>query len=163
MFTLMKFTVLLFIAAWFAGCAIRGDDARLHGTWHSDRKASVAQLLRGDNPRWLTNFFGYMIVTYSNSIMTSQYGHEVRPIRYRVVKRGPDYDIIRFSSDNYDIRIGFVDGDQGYWMAWHGLAIEERFDRVTTPPNPQGGASGRQQSSSETNRAPAAAASRRSP
>lgn len=163
MFTVMKFTVVLFIAAWLAGCAIRGDDARLHGTWHSDREASVAQLLRGDKPAWVTNFFGDTTVTYSNSVMTSRYGDEVCPIRYCVVKRGADYDIVRFSSANYDIRIRFVDGDQGYWMAMPALGIEERFDRVTTRPKPQGGANGRQPVSSETNRPSAAAASRRSP
>jgi hypothetical protein len=64
-----------------------------------------------------------------------------------------------------DIRIRFVDNNFGYWIDTGplGFGNQERFDMVSESANPQGGANGRQPFGSETNAAPAAAASRRSP
>ena len=80
------------------------DDPRLHGTWHSNRDATVAAAFQRD-PRWTNSpperverfrdIFGHMTITYSNGVQTADYKGEVESFRYRVVDRGADYVVIR--------------------------------------------------------------------
>lgn len=76
--------------------------------------------------------FGQMTVTYSNGMATSSFSGVTGSFRYRVVKRGGDFVIIRYDAPidkGRDIRIRFVDGDKGYWI--HSpLGVDERFDKV---------------------------------
>jgi hypothetical protein len=137
----MKFAPFIFLLILF-GCA--HDDPRLHGTWHSNRDATVAAAFQRD-PRWtnappekverFSDVFGHMTITYSNGVQTADYKGDVESFRYRVVKRGPDYVVIRSDATmdkGRDIRIRFVDGDTGYWIDAGplGFGMEERFDRV---------------------------------
>jgi hypothetical protein len=128
-----------------AGCATH-DDARLQGTWHSNRDATVAAFQR--DPRWTNappekvqrfeDMFGQLTITYSNGVATSDYHDEDASFHYKVVKRGSDYDIIRYDASVYqgrDIKIRFVDEDNGYWIDTLLFGIEERFDKVATQNN----------------------------
>lgn len=144
----MRFTTLLFIVALLAGCATHRDDARLQGTWHSDRAATVAAAFKRD-PRWANappekvqrfgEIFGNMTLTYSNGIATSNFHGEKETFHYRVVKRGADYIVIRNDAPaeaGQDIRIRFVDGNTAYWVTSpFGFGIEERFDKLTALPD----------------------------
>ena len=68
----MRFTLFIFVVALVAGCA--RDDARLQGTWRSNREATVAAAFQRD-PRWTNaapekverfgDMFGHMTITYS--------------------------------------------------------------------------------------------------
>jgi hypothetical protein len=132
------------------GCS--RDDIRLHGTWHSNREASVAAAFQRD-PRWtnaplekverLKDVYGHMTLTYSNGKVTSTYRGETGSFPYRVVKRGADFVVIRTGGSaidsGHDIRIEFVDGGAGYWSdsgpdAWTGASTREKFDRVSVAP-----------------------------
>jgi len=138
----MKFAPFILVLALVAGCA--HDDARLHGTWHSNREATVAAAFERD-PRWTNaapakverfkDMFGHMSITYSNGIATTDSHSEVESFRYRVVSRGSDYVVIHADTPidkNRDIRITFVDGGAGYWIDTGalGFGLQERFDRV---------------------------------
>jgi len=151
----MRFPPLIFVLALFAGCA--RDDVRLQGTWHSDREATVTAAFQRD-PWWknvpphrlalFRDMFGHLTITYSKGIMyvylpvTLKNGtiqadnrSQVRSQPYRVVKKGPDYVVIRcddIMDKGRDIRIRFVDGNAGYWidMGPLGHGLEEKFDRI---------------------------------
>ena len=84
---------------------MNSDDARLHGTWCSNRDATVAEVFRSD-PKW-TNappekqarfraIFGHMTVTFSNNVVTTHYQDNVDSFGYRVVRRGSDYLVIHY-------------------------------------------------------------------
>ena len=137
----MRFTPFIFLLM-LVGCA--HEDQRLHGTWHSNRDATVAAAFQRD-PRWTNappervdrfrDIFGHMNITYSNGVQTADYKGEVESFRYRVVDRGTDYVVIRSDTTmdkGRDIRIRFVDGNKGYWIDTGPLGggMEERFDRV---------------------------------
>lgn len=141
----MKFTTLLPTAALLAGCATHRDDARLQGTWISNRDATVGAAFERD-PRWTSaspekvqqfkDFFGHMTVTFSHGIETANCDGAVCLFDYHLVKQGTDYVIIRDDApmrDGQDIRIRFVDGNTGCWIdTWPvGLENQERFDKVT--------------------------------
>jgi hypothetical protein len=130
----MRVTPLLAALAILAGCA--SDDARLHGTWRSNREATVAALQQ--NPS-LTNvpparierlkeLYGHLTWTYSNGVAVSSF-HGAREMwRYRIIDRGADFVVIRMKGMP-DLWIRFVDGGKAYWVG--GVAeYEERFDKV---------------------------------
>jgi hypothetical protein len=143
----MRFATLLFVTALLAGCTTHRDDARLQGTWHSNRNATVAAAFERD-PRWTNappekvqrfrDIFGYMTLTYSNGIATSNFRGETNSFRYRVIKRRADYVVIRDDAPaeaGQSIRIRFENGNTAYWIASpFGFGIEERFDKVIAPP-----------------------------
>jgi len=82
------------------------------------------------------DIFGHMVVTYSNGVATSDFRGHVGSFRYRVVKVGPDYDIVRFESPldkGRGVKIRFVDGDNAYWVETLLFGIDERFDKVPAP------------------------------
>ena len=157
------------------GCA-SGDkfDARLNGTWKSNREESVADAFRRD-PRWTNaapekverfrDMFGHMTLTYSNGVVTTRFKGEAGTLRYTVLDRGEDYVVIRVHGgiqDGKEIRIRFVDNDKAYWIttqAIMGDGLRERFDKVITEQD--GAANGSQPIRSETNRTSSAAGSRR--
>jgi hypothetical protein len=140
----MRFAPFALGLAALVGCA--RDDARLHGTWHSNRDATVAAAFKRD-PRWTNappqkvehfrDMFGHMTVTYSNRVGTAHFREETYTFRYRVVRRGPSYVVMRDDSPLYlgrDIRIRFEDGDTSYWIDTGalGFGLEERFDKIQT-------------------------------
>jgi hypothetical protein len=74
-------------------------------------------------------------VTYSNRVGTAHFHDDIYSFRYRVVRRGADYIVIRDDAPmdmERDIKIRFVDGDRGFWIDTGplGFGLEERFDRV---------------------------------
>ena len=138
----MRFTPFIFILALVAGCS--RDDARLQGTWRSNRDATVAAAFQRD-PRWTNaapekverfrDMFGHMTITYSKGTMTSVYRGEAGSFPYRVLESGSNFVVIHSDAPldkDRDIRIRFVDGDSGYWIDTGplGNGLEERFDRV---------------------------------
>jgi hypothetical protein len=138
----MRFTLFVFVLALVAGCS--RDDARLQGTWHSNRDATVAAAFQRD-PRWTNaapekverfrDVFGHMTITYAKGTMTSDYRGEVGSFPYRVLESGSNFVVIRSDAPldkDRDIRIRFVDGDSAYWIDTGplGNGNEERFDRV---------------------------------
>ena len=140
----MKFARFVFPAliTIIVGCA--HDDPRLHGTWQSNRDATVAKAFQRD-PRWTNappekvdrfkNLFGHMSITYRNGVGTAHFHDSVYSFRYRVVGRGADYVVMRDDSPmdlGRDIRIRFVDGNRAYWIDTGplGFGMEERFDKV---------------------------------
>lgn len=138
----MKFSLFIFVFAIVAGCS--RDDARLQGTWHSNRDATVAAAFKRD-PAWTNvaaekierfrGVFGHMTVTYSKGTMTSDYRGQVGSFPYRVLKSGSNFVVIRSEApldNDRDIRIRFVDDNNGYWIDTGplGNGNEEKFDRV---------------------------------
>jgi len=122
----MKLSPLFIVLFLVAGCA--HDDARLHGTWRSNRDATVAAAFERD-PQWTNaapervarfrDMFGQMTLTYSNRTATSSYRGEVGSFAYRVVKSGPDFVVIRSDTlmdKGRDIRIRFDEGGSSYWI-----------------------------------------------
>ena len=145
----MKFTALLFLVSLLAGCATHRDDTRLQGTWHSNRDATVTAAFQRD-PRWTNappervarfrDIFGHITVTYSHGVGTIDYRGKSDSFRYHVIKRGDDYVVIRSDAPmdiGRDLWIRFVEEDTGYWIDTGplGFGIQERFDKMTTPPN----------------------------
>jgi hypothetical protein len=136
---MMKFTPLILMLLLVAGCV--HDDARLQGTWRSNRNATVAAA--PEKAYRFRDMFGLMTVTYSNNVITTRYEEKVDSFGYRVVSRGSDYSIIHYDSGldaGKDIRIHFVDSGAAYWVSGGviSLGIEEKFDKVApndTPPN----------------------------
>jgi len=139
----MRLAPLVVVLALCTGCS--RDDARLQGTWRSNRDATVAAAFRRD-PAWTSaapekverfrDMFGHMTITYSRGTVTSDLRGEVNSFRYRVLESGSDYVVIRSDAPlvrDTDIRIRFVDDDAGYWIDIGplGNGLEERFDRVT--------------------------------
>jgi hypothetical protein len=143
----MRFTALVFVAILLAGCATHRDDARLQGTWHSNRDATVAAAFQRD-PRWTNatpqkverfkDMFGHMTVSYTNGMVTTDYRGEIGSFAYRVLETGSNYVVVHFDTpiDQGRVKIRFVDGDNSYWIdsGPFGFGLQERFDRVTTPP-----------------------------
>lgn len=132
--------VLMLVA--LSGCA--RDDARIRGTWRSNRDATVAAAFQRD-PRWTNalperverfrDMFGHMTITYSNGVGVAHYHDETYTFRYRVVRRGPDYLIMRDDSPmdmDRDIRVRFENRDASYWIDTGplGFGLEERFDKI---------------------------------
>lgn len=133
---------LILVLVLVAGCT--RDEARLQGTWRSNRDATVAAAFQRD-PRWTNatpekierfrSLFGHMTVTYSKGTMTSDYRGEVGSFSYRVLEHGSNFVVIRSDAPlerDRDIRIRFVEGDSAYWIETGplGNGNEERFDRV---------------------------------
>jgi hypothetical protein len=137
----MRFAPFILVLLLVAGCA--HDDARLQGTWHSNRDATVAAAFERDQ-RWTNappdkvarfkDLFGYMTVTYSNGVATSEYRGEVGLFRYKVIESGTNYVIVDFDTPikQRETRITFVKGDASYWLDTGplGSGLQERFDRV---------------------------------
>jgi hypothetical protein len=136
----MKFRrLIILLTLVVAGCT--HDDVRLHGTWRSNRDATVAATLERD-PRWkkatperlqkFGDMFGHLTVTYSNGVETADFSGKIETARYRVVDRGADYVIIQSTAvmdKGRDIKIRFVDDYKAYWV--HSpFGIDERFDKV---------------------------------
>ncbi|MGP8198292.1 MAG: hypothetical protein ACLQU4_02175 [Limisphaerales bacterium] len=134
------FLILLFFLA--AGCT--RHDARLLGTWHSNRDATVAAAFQRD-PRWTNappdkvarfrDMFGRLTITYGKNTIKAEGVGESGSFPYRVVESGSNYVVIEDDEplDNgRDIRIRFVNGDSSYWIDAGPLGdgIEERFDKV---------------------------------
>lgn len=139
----MKLSPLIFVLGFLAGCAT--DDTRLHGTWRSNREATVTAAFQRD-PRWTNappekverfrDMFGHMTLTYSNGMVTSSFHGKVDSFSYRVVERGSDFLVMRTDTlmdKDRDIRVRFVDGGSGYWVDTGplGFGLQERFDRVS--------------------------------
>ena len=137
-----RFTPFILVLALVAGCA--RDDARLQGTWRSNRDATAAGAFQRD-PGWtnatpeklqrFTNMFGHLTVTYSKGTLTSDNLGEVGSFPYRVLESGSNYVVIHSNAPldhDREVRIRFVDGDNGYWIDTGplGNGLEERFDRV---------------------------------
>ena len=140
----MRFSLLILSIGLLAGCS--KDDARLQGTWRSNREATVAAAFERD-PRWTNaapekverfrEIFGQMTLTYSKGVVTSSYRGEVGSFGYRVVERGTNFVVIRTDGgldEGRDVKMRFVDGDKAYWVEAGPPAegLQERFDRVTT-------------------------------
>src|ERR1039457_7023222 len=119
-----------------------GDDARLHGTWHQNRDATVAMAFQ-QNPSWTNkppeeierfkNLFGHSTVIFLNGIETLQVGGVDESFHYRVVDRGADYVVIRNDDPmekGRDIRIHFVDEGKGLGIP-SAAGSEVRLDRVS--------------------------------
>lgn len=138
----VRFTPIIFVVALAAGCS--RDDARLLGTWHSNRDATVAAAFQRD-PRWTNaapekverfrDMFGKMTITYSKGTITTRYLEKADSFRYRVLESGSNYVVIHSDApldNDRDIRIRFIDGDSGYWIDTGplGNGLEERYDRV---------------------------------
>jgi hypothetical protein len=124
------------------GCS--RDDSYLHGTWRSDRQATVDAALQRD-PRWakvplskferFTNMFGDMTITYSNRIMIVCDHSSTYALRYKIVRRSPNKVVLRVDEGmdkGRDIHLRFVDQCAAYWVDLGplGSGLEERFDRV---------------------------------
>ena len=137
------------------GCS--HDDARLQGTWKSNREETLAAFFKAD-PKWaaatperkevIGRLFGNMTITYSNQVVIAVTPSiTVRNIstpastntgRYKVIERGPTHVLIELDGETdpdqgNKRRIEFVDGDKGYWIEL-GLLIgdkKEKFDRVS--------------------------------
>ena len=123
------------------------DDARLHGTWHQNRDATVAMAFQ-QNPSWTNkppeqierfkNLFGHSTVIFLNGIETLQVGGVDESFHYRVVDRGADYVVIRNDDPmekGRDIRIHFVDEGKGFGIP-SAAGYEVRFDRVSAEGTP---------------------------
>jgi hypothetical protein len=138
----MRFTLFILVFALVTGCT--QDDARLQGTWHSNRNATVAAIFQRDS-RWTNaspaairgfrDMFGFTTITYAKGTMTMNARWQVHTHHYRVVDSGHDFVVIRSDAATYkdhDLRLRFVDGDSAYWIETGGLGsgLEERFDRV---------------------------------
>ena len=138
----MRWVIILLALIFAVGCS--NDDERLHGTWRSNREATVAEVFRADSA-WASaslerrakfaEMFGKMRVTFSGGIITSVLGGRTYFIGYRVVSRGRDYVVIHYDRGldaRTDIRIRFVDGGSAYWISGGGISLgmQERFDRV---------------------------------
>lgn len=136
----MKFAPLIILLGLLIGCA--RDDVRLHGTWRSNRDATVAAAFqRNPNltnlpPERLERFkdvFGHLAMTYSNGMATTVFrGKNEGTFRYRVVVKASDFVVIRSDSPwekDQDFKIRFVDGGRAYWIDAT-AKIDERFDRV---------------------------------
>jgi hypothetical protein len=137
----MRLHPLIVVLALVAGCS--RDDARLQGTWHSNRDATVAAAFRRDSawtnaaPEKVERFkdmFGHMTIIYSKGTVTSDFRGETGSFRYRVLESGSNYVVIRGDAPlvkGRDVRIRFVEDDTGYWVDTGLLnGLEERFDRV---------------------------------
>jgi hypothetical protein len=140
----MRFAPFILTLLVFVGCA--SDDARLHGTWRSNRDATVAAAFKRD-PRWTNappqkverfrDMFGHLSITYSNCVGTAHNRDEAYSFRYHVVRRGPNYLVMRDDAPmdiGRDIRIRFEDGGASYWIDTGplGFGLEERFDEIQT-------------------------------
>jgi hypothetical protein len=138
----IHFIRLLLAVVAFTGCA--HDDARLHGTWRSNRDATVAAAFKRD-PRWTNappekverfrDMFGHMTVTYSNNTGWVQYKNETYSFKYRIVRRGADYVVMRDDTEldkGRDIRMRFDNAGASYWIDTGplGRGLEERFDKL---------------------------------
>lgn len=154
------------------GCSGCGRfDARLNGTWRSNREETVAAAFKRD-PRWTNappekvekfrDLFGHMTVTYSKNHITSNYKGEESSYKYKLVEKGLDYVVIRtpgITFGNGLTRIRFVDQGHGIWVdSGTMLGIEtpeEKFERIT-----EGGAASRSRPvAPAANRTPPAAGS----
>jgi hypothetical protein len=165
-----------FIAAFvLAGCSTsKNYDARLNGTWRSNRDESVAAAFKQD-PRWTNappekvqrfkDIFGHITVTYANNMVRSLYRGQESFFRYRLIERGKDYVVIRAQGAGYpgdhNVRIRFVDGGSGIWVDSGELlgmkTPEEKFDRVSEPID---AVNANQPGPSDTNSTPLTGASR---
>ena len=136
----MKCPPFIIIFALVAGCTT--DDVRLHGTWQSNREATVAAAFRENQsltnlpPERLERFkdmFGHLTMTYSNGLITETFRDKNEVLfHYRVVAKGSDFVVIRTDaplSKNENIRLRFVDGGRAYWVN-AAVNIDERFDKV---------------------------------
>ena len=79
--------------------------------------------------------FGNMTITYSNCVGVAQNRDETYSFKYRVLRRGPDYAVMRDDAPmdmGRDIRVRFEDGGAAYWIDTGplGFGLEERFDKV---------------------------------
>jgi len=135
----MKFIPFILILGLLAGCST--DDARLHGTWQSNREATVAAVfqqtpsltnLPPENIERLKDLYGHLTMTYSNGMATSNFRGKKGSWHYRVIEKGNDFVVIRNDeapSDWRDARIHFVDGNKSYWVQGYSKH-DERFDKV---------------------------------
>jgi hypothetical protein len=133
----MKSLLLVCLLALSAGCAT--DDARLHGTWRSNRGATVAAALR-QNPS-LTNLppdqlaqfsavFGQLTMTYARGVVTQGFLGKTNVWPYKVVEKGADFVVIRSPMKGVaDARIRFVEQGKAYWVGGVG-EYDERFDKI---------------------------------
>jgi hypothetical protein len=133
----MKYSLLIVLLAMLAGCA--SDDARLHGTWQSNREATVAAALL-QNPS-LTNLppdrvekfggvYGQMTMTYSHGMVTQCFRGTTNVWPYKVVEKGADFVVVRSPMQGVpDAKMRFVESGKAYWVDGIGV-YEERFDRV---------------------------------
>ncbi len=133
----MKFISFIPILMLLAGCA--ADDVRLHGTWKSNREATVAAMfqknpsltnLPPENIERLRNLYGNMTVNYSNGIATSCLSGKTNSWHYHVIERGDDFIVLRSEIVGLEnSRIRFVDQGKSYWIGGPNK-YEERFDKV---------------------------------
>jgi hypothetical protein len=133
---------LMLLLVLTAGCT--RQDARLEGTWHSNRDATVAAAFQRD-PRWTNapaekvelfrGLFGQMTITYSKGSVRTDCLGVVASFSYRVLESGSNFVVIHSDAPldkGRDIHIRFVDGDSGFWIDTGPLGggIEERFNKV---------------------------------
>lgn len=144
----MNILPLLLIAAIATGCTSTYD-ARLNGTWKSNREATIAEVFRRD-PRWqetspekaeaYKDIYGHMVLTYTDNVVSMQNQWDSGTFEYRVVDRGEDYVIIRTKggfADDLDCRIDFDDDLSGYWID-SGWPTPEKFDKIHTEQEAEG-------------------------
>ncbi len=77
--------------------------------------------------------FGYMVITYSNEVASTEFKGKSSEFRYRVVDSGDDYVVIRARGgalDGWKYRIDFTPDRAGYWIDFGLFGIREKFDRV---------------------------------
>ena len=136
----MKFAPLILVLGFLAGCAT--DDTRLHGTWRSNREATVAAAYQRNTTltnmpperiEFFNDIFGHLSMTYSNRMATTVFrGKKEGTFRYRVLAKGSDFVVIRSGTPwakGQDFRLRFVDGGRAYWVNAT-TKFDERFDRV---------------------------------
>jgi hypothetical protein len=133
----MKCLLMIVALALVAGCA--SDDARLHGTWQSNRDETVSAALRlnpaltnlpPERLKQLKDAYGDLTMTYSNGMAIQNFRGKTEIWRYQVIESGADYVVIRSPMKGIaDPRIRFVDDSKGYWVS--GVTkYDERFDKV---------------------------------
>jgi hypothetical protein len=138
----MKRVLLVWICTALGGCATVYD-ARLNGSWRSNREQTVQEAFRRD-PRWLRaaperverfkDLFGHMTTSYSNNVIVTRFKDKVDTMHYRVVTQGKDFVVIRIREgvfNDTNIRIDFTDDQKGYWIDGVLSPLREKFDKLS--------------------------------
>ena len=139
----MRFAHLVLVCSCLVGligCRSPRQEARLQGTWHSNKDETVSAWRReGVLPskvidRFEQEVLGKMTVTYSERRVTSRSGDWTEVSEYRVVESGDDFVVFDQYSDVYKRvlrwKVRFV--EDGYWIYNDEIlkGYTEKFDRV---------------------------------
>jgi hypothetical protein len=152
----MKLSFIAIVAVTvFAGCT--SQDARLEGTWKSNRALTMAtienlrprsQPLTPSTRTTLSGLFGRLTVSYNRGVVVCNMPSiDGRPdIRtsypYRIVAADADslvYIARESSAQKPELNHIYFDGPNRYWIYLHQTGIKECFDRIAPPlpRNPQ--------------------------